>query len=47
MALEAIVFERLEPALPEPARAAIEQARAAATTVRTQVRERLNQAAAL
>jgi hypothetical protein len=47
VALEAMVFERLEPALPAPARAAIEQARAAATTVRAQVRERLNQAAAV
>jgi hypothetical protein len=46
-ALEAKVFERLEPGLPEPARAVLEQARAAATTVRAQVRERLNQAAAI
>jgi hypothetical protein len=46
-ALEAMVFERLEPALPEQARAVIDQARAAAKTVRAQVRERLNQAAAL
>jgi hypothetical protein len=47
VALEAMVFERLEPALPEAARAALEQARAVATTVRAQVRERLNQAAAV
>jgi hypothetical protein len=47
VALEAMVFERLEPALPEPARAAIEQARAVTATVRAQLRERLSQAAAI
>jgi hypothetical protein len=46
-AIEAMVFERIEPALPEPARVALNQARAAATTVRAQLRERLNQAAAV
>jgi hypothetical protein len=46
-ALEAKVFERLESGLPEPARVVLQQARVAATTVRAQVRERLNQAAAV
>jgi hypothetical protein len=47
VALETLVFERLEPALPEPARTAVEQARAAVTSVRAQLRERLSQAAAV
>jgi hypothetical protein len=47
VALETMVFERLEPALPAPARAAVEQARAAITNVRAQLRERLSQAAAV
>ena len=38
-AMEAVVFERLRPALPEQARAAIEQVRAVTATVRSQVRE--------
>jgi hypothetical protein len=46
-AFEAMVFERLEPALPESARAAVEQARALTTNVRAQLRERLSQAAAV
>jgi hypothetical protein len=47
VALEAMVFDRLEPALPEPARTAIEQARALTASVRAQLRERLSQAAAV
>jgi hypothetical protein len=46
VALEAKVVELIEPVLSEQARAAIRQVRAATTTVRAQVRERLNQAAA-
>jgi hypothetical protein len=42
VALEAMVYERIEPALPEPARVAIEQARTVATAVRAQIRERLD-----
>jgi hypothetical protein len=46
-AFEAMVCERIEPALPEAARAVLEQARAAASAARAQVLERLSQAAAV
>jgi hypothetical protein len=46
IALEAMVYERVHTVLPEPARAAVDEARAIAASVRAEVIERFKQAAA-